>query len=525
MSRGKREFVRETERNIPVYKKVDVLVAGSGSAGLGATVAAARNGADVLLVERHSFLGGMSTASMQVWFGGPTEIMSGIPKEVAQRLDALGAARYIERGRFQPAASGISPLTYHISFDPETWKYLASDMVRQAGAKVLTNTWAVDAIVENQVVKGIIIENKSGRQAILADVVIDASGDADIAARAGAPMDKLPKTGNLMAMVMLFRIGGVNYQRIAQYARENPDDFFPGSGVPPGDFDGVNQASIEGIGGWISQVRAAREKGILPPDWRSGWGREGFSICGVSPYAIKNGLAYFDLIHLWKRFPWNAEDVCESEYEGRERIRTFVNFLKTVPGFEQSFLIDTATSIGIQDSRRIIGDYVFSREDLRQGRTFDDTISLHTLTWPDVPVTEDEGWIMHPSDSSQGDDKYKKKVKDVPFFQVIFGIPYRCLIPQKIDRLLVAGQTISMTYMAHEPGPCRGMVACMAWGQAAGTAAAIAAKQGISPRQVDILTLRKTLESQGVVLDKSTIDLTEARKMAELRGAKITHVA
>ena len=521
----KDDSVKESERSIPIYKKVDVVVAGSGSAGLGATVAAARNGADTLLVERHSFLGGMATASLQTWYGGPTEILSGIPKEVAQRLDALGAARYIERGRFQPPATGVSPITYHISFDPEAWKYLASDMVRQAGAKVLTNTWAVDAIVENEVVKGIIIENTSGRQAILADVVIDTSGDADIAVRAGAPVAELPKSGNLMAMIMLFRVGGVNYQRIAEYAREHPDDFFPGSGVPPGDFDGINQASIEGMSGWISHVRAAKESGLLPPDWRSGWGREGFSICGVAPAAIKNGLTYFDLIHIWNRFPWNADDVCEAEYDGRERIRTFIKFLKTVPGFEQSFLIDTATSIGLQDVRRIIGDYVFTREDLRAGRTFDDTIDLLTLTWPDVPVTENEGWIMHTSDGSQGDEKYKKQIKDVPYFQVIFGIPYRCLIPKGLDGLLVAGGSISLTYMAHEPGPTHGMPACMAYGQAAGTAASIAAKQKIAPRQVDIPTLRKILESQGVVLDKSTVDLTEVRKMAELRGLKISHVA
>lgn len=525
MPESKDEFVREPERNIPVYKKVDVVVVGSGSAGLGAAVAAARNGADTLLVERHSFLGGMATASLQTWYGGPTEIMSGIPKEVAQRLDALGAARYIERGRFQPPAIGVSPLTYHISFDPEAWKYLESDMVRQAGAKVLTNTFAVDAIVENQVVKGIIIENASGRQAILADVVIDASGNAGIAVKAGAPVADLPKTGKLMAMIMLFRVGGVNYQKIAEYAREHPDDFHPGSGVPPGDFDGTNQASIEGMSGWISHVRVAKESGLLPPDWRSGWGREGFSISGVSPSAIKNGLVYFDLIHIWNRFPYIADDVCEAEYDGRERIRTFVKFLKTVPGFEQSFLIDTATSIGLQDVRRIIGDYVFTREDLRAGRTFDDTIHLLPLTWPDTPVTEDDGWIMHTADGSQGDEKYKKQIEDVSYFQVIFGIPYRCLLPKNVDRLLVAGGSISLTYMAHEPGPTHGMPACMAYGQAAGTAAAIAAKQGISPRQVDIPTLRKTLESQGVVLDKSAVDLTEVRQMAERRGAKIVHTA
>ena len=523
MSKDK-DFVREAARDIPVYKKVDVVVCGSGSAGLAAAVCAARNGADVLLVERNSFLGGMATASFQVWFGGATDILTGFAKEMAVKLDELGAAHLLERYKTQTPETGIMPLSYHITIDPEVWKYLAYDLVEESGAKILTNTWTVDAVVENNEVKGVIIENKSGRQAILADVVIDATGDADIAARAGVPIDKIPQSGYLMAMVMLFRVGGIDYQKIADYAREHPDDFMPGSGVPPGDFDGKNMASIQGMGGWSSLVRKAKEKGILPNDWQSGWGRESFSIC-VSPSAIERGIGYFDLIHVFKRFPWDAEDVCQAELEGRKRIREFITFLKTVPGFEKSFLIDTAPSIGLQDSRRIIGDYILTRKDVYEGRTFDDDISLITLTWPDVPVTEDEGWIMHPSDGSQGDNKYQRQTRDISYFQTVFGVPYRCLLPKNIDGLIVAGQTISMTYMAHEPGPCRGMVPCMHWGQAAGTAAALAVKYGISPRAVDAAILRKTLESQGVNLRKDAIDLSEVNKNIERRGAKISHIA
>ncbi len=138
-------------------------------------------------------------------------------------------------------------------------------------------------------------------------------------------------------------------------------------------------------------------------------------------------------------------------------------------------------------------------------------------------MTEDTGFMVHPS---SGDDQTRP---DIPerrsLFQVVFGIPYRCLVPKNIDRLLVAGHTISRTYMAHEPGTCRGMPACMAFGQAAGTAAAIAIKQRISPRRVDTQTLRKLLESQGVNLRKDAIDLSEVRRMREQSGSKITHVA
>jgi len=523
MTEGNGQFYREAARDIPVYKKVDVLVAGSGSAGLAATVCAARNGADTLLVERNSFLGGQSSASYQVWFGGATDVLTGFAGEMAERLDSLGAAKLLDRYRPKKAATGILPLSYHITIDPEIWKYLSYDLVEESGAKMITNTWAVDTIVENQEVKGIIVENKSGRQAILADVVIDATGDADIAARGGALIDALPKSGYLMGMVMLFRVGGIDYKRIAEYAREHPDDFMPGSGVPPGDFDGENMASIQGMGGWTSFVKKAKEQGILPPDWRNGWGRESVSIC-VSPASIERGTAFFDQIHIFKRFPWNAEDICQAELEGRRRIKTFVEFLKMIPGFEASFLIDTATSIGLQDSRRIIGEYVLTRKDIYEGRTFDDDISLLTLTWPDVPVSEDEGWIMHPSDGSQGDEKYHRQVNEITYVQTIFGVPYRCLIPKNLDGLLVAGQTISMTYMAHEPGPCRGMIPCMHWGQAAGTAAALAAKQGISPAKLDARVIRQTLESQGVNLRKDAIDLSEVRENMKERGAVIGRI-
>jgi hypothetical protein len=520
------ELIREKERDIPVYKKVDVVIAGSGPGGFGAAVAAARNGANTLLVERNGFLGGQATASMQVWFGGH-DLLTGIGKELAINLDKLGAARYIERGRYPPMATGVTPMMYHLSFDPETWKYLAYDMIRGSGGKVLTHTMAVDVIAEDQNVKGIIIENKSGRQAILADVVIDATGDADLAFRAGAPIDKMPNGGYHLGMPMLFRVGGVNYQRIAEYARQHPEDFTPHTGVPPGEFDGINDASVSGMGGWISLVKEAKKNGLLPPDWRTGWGREGFSICGVTPYAIKNGVAYFDIVHIFKHVPYDAESICEAEFQGRERIREFFKFLKTVPGFESSFIIDTGASIGVQDSRRIIGEYVLTRKDIRAARTFEDDISLHAITWPDLPVEDENGgWVMHPADGSQGNNKWHSTMQSAPhYFQGVFGMPYRCLIPKGYDGLLVAGQTISMTFMAHEPGICRGMPPCMAWGEAAGTAAAISVKQGTSTRDVDIPTLRKTLINQNVILDKSLIDLSEiTRLLISTRGIKIARV-
>ena len=512
------EFRRESDRRIPVYQRVDVVVCGSGSSGLAAAVCAARNGANVLLVERFSFLGGQAATSYQVFYGGPTDLLVGFSKEFAEKMHNRGAAYLLERYRTQTAATGIRPLTYHISIDPEEWKYLSAELAEEAGVKVLTNTWAVDTIVEGNEVKGVIIENKTGRQAIMADIVIDATFDADMAAKAGVPMDRLPDSGIFQPMVMLPRIGGINYQKIAEYAREHPADFSVGAGVPPGEFDGSNLASRQGLGGWRSLVKEAKEKGDLPKDFGGT-----FTLVGVNPNSIKHGIGFIHGIFVNKRFSWDAQDVYLAEREGRQRVRQFTQFLKKIPGFESSFLIDIAPSIGLRDSRRIIGEYLFTRKDLYDGRTFDDDIGLITLRWPDLPVTEYGGWMYHPGDGTEGSTTHKAQMGH-SYFLSTFGIPYRCLLPKGVDNLIVAGPAISMTYMAHEPGPARGMVPCMAWGQAAGVAASIAVKQRVTPKQVNIAELKKALEVQGVNLRKDAIDLSEVIQDTEAKGFKISHL-
>jgi hypothetical protein len=505
-------FMIEKEHRIPIYKKVGVVVAGGGPAGFAATIAAARNGADTLVVERNPYLGGQATASY-VWLGGH-DFLTGVSKELAERLDDEGAGRLLERYRTQTAATGIKPVPYHMPCDIETYKNISADMVEESGAKMLTNTWAVDAIVDNHKVKGIIIENKSGRQAVLADVVIDASGDADIAARAGVFMDKDPETGPL-PMVMLCRIGGVNYPKIAAYAREHADDFNPGTGVPPGEFDGKNLASITNMGGWHSLVEEALKSGELP----KGFGRS--LNLQTGPANIKHGIAHIHAVSVLGRSSYNAEDFYEAELEGRKKVRQFVKFLKKVPGLESAFLIDVAHTIGRRDSRRIIGEYVLTREDIYTSRHFEDDIAFITHVKRNIEVqnTENSGWLVHPADGSENTPEHMEMIRRSATHHTLSGIPYRCLIPKNFEGLLVAGHTISMTYMAHgSGGPSRGMPACMAYGQAAGTAATIAIKQGISVREVDIPTLRKRLESQGVILNKEVIDLSEIQREYELRN-------
>lgn len=509
--------IKEPERQIPIYKKVDVVVCGSGPAGLAASVCAARNSVDVLLIERYPFLGGQPTAAFQNWFGGPTDILTGFALEFAERLDDRGGARLLKKYRGQNTRTGVKPLTYHMAVDPEEWKSLAVEILEESGVKVLTNTLAVDAIVDGQKVKGVIIENKSGRQAVLADVVIDATGDADVAARAGCPIDRAPKSGYIMGMVPTICVGGINYKKIEEYAKEHPEEF---PSIPV--FDGEDMASIQGISGWITLAKEGRATGDLPFEYD----RIGIQ---ANIYQVQRGIGYILAAPLSQslkkgiKYPWRAEDVTKAEFESIKNARKIVAFLrKKVPGFENCFLIATPPTVGAQDSRRIIGEYVLTRDDIRHGRTFYDDVYLITLTWPDVPVTEEGGWMMHPP-LEEIDTKWQEAFK-MPAFQVIFGVPYRCLIPKGWDGILVAGQTISMTYMAHEPGPCRGQVPCMHSGQAAGTAAALAVKQKVSLRDLDPATLRKMLELQNVNLRKDAVDLSEVREMMKARGREIIYV-
>ena len=205
----------------------------------------------------------------------------------------------------------LNQSTSAFRFDPEALKFVAADLVEESGAKMLLNTWAVDAIMENNVIKGIIIENKSGRQAILADVVIDASGDADIAARAGVPYELFPEAGGSnQPMMLMFRMGGLNYQRIVDYAKRNPSDFIHNWGVPPLGFEEAKKGHISG---WFSFIKQAKERGELPTDFNNY-----FSIQGVSPSALQHGIGYVYSVHVIKHNAWDARDINDAEVEGRE---------------------------------------------------------------------------------------------------------------------------------------------------------------------------------------------------------------
>ncbi|MCL4532383.1 MAG: FAD-dependent oxidoreductase, partial [Actinobacteria bacterium] len=244
--------VREPERQIPIAARVDVLVCGGGAAGFAAALASARSGASTMLVEVNGFLGGVATGALVSEFGGQAgyEHMSGIARETADRMIARGQA---------------TPGRFRTSFEPEGFKSTALEMLLEAGAQLLLYTLVTDALVTEGAIRGVIVENKSGRQAILAKTVVDATGDADVAARAGVPTVKgREKDGRMRPISLFFRVGNIDVEELLRFVRENPEQFSPDPSKNIMDLD--RDPPMARPLGFFDLVRRAKEAGDYPEE-------------------------------------------------------------------------------------------------------------------------------------------------------------------------------------------------------------------------------------------------------------------
>jgi len=408
--------IKESERETPVIEEVDVVVAGGGPAGIAAAVSAARNGAKTLLIERYGYLGGLATGGLVICLDETDRYGFGICKEAVERLLEHEAAEVI-KPREKPGIwmEGTSPTGAEACrFDPEILKYIFSEMISESGANLLLHSLIVDSVTDDGKVRGLIIEGKSGRQAVLGKVFVDATGDADLAALSGAPfnVDRHPWGINLE-----FRIGNVDVKRALKWKEDNPEPYR----------ELMNRLKTEV--GMVSWGKSLYENVV--------WG---------------HGPHFYDADGL------DVRDLTRVEVESRRRIvAAFKFFKKHIPGFEKAFLIDIASQIGVRETRRIIGEYILTKEDEMTGRDFEDNIA-----------------------------------------RGIFGIPYRCLIPKNVDGLLVAGRCISTTHEAQ--GAIRNIPPCMITGQAAGTAAALSVREKVNPQELNVGLLQETLRKQGVRL-------------------------
>lgn len=435
----------EKAREIPIVEKVEVVVCGGGPAGLVAAIASARNGAKTLLVERYGFLGGMATAGLVTAFStftnGKEQIIKGIPHEILLRLKELNALR------------GNPEVNEWLFFIPEMLKYVALQLIEEENIKLLLHSYICGTYVDDNIIKGVIVENKSGRQAIIGNIIIDATGDGDVAASAGVPYKKGRECDGLMLPPSLvFRMGNINKEKYYAYVREK-DQGSEGCGLP-------------------NIWRKGLESGELTVPLK------GFLHCSSLPQDIEYSILATRVL---KVDATNIFDLTRAEVEARKQALQVANFLKKyVPGFEKAYFCHTATQIGIRETRHIEGEYRLTAEDVLGAQKFSDAVARGCYQ---IDLHDPTGSRINLQKLPKGES---------------YDIPYRCLIPKKIDNLLVAGRCISATHKAH--GSIRVMSHCMAIGQAAGTAAALSHHEKISPRKLNVKLLQTQLKKDGVNL-------------------------
>jgi len=448
------------QKPVPVVADVDVLVVGGGPAGIGAAVAAGRNGAKTMLVERFGFLGGNATAGLVGPFmtsfsqDGKVHLIRGVFNELVERAEQLGGAIHPSKVEGGSEFAGFITYGHHrvTPFDPEAVKIVAAEMCDEAGVELRLHTFMVDALVEDGAVAGVIVASKSGLEAIRAKVTVDCSADADIAARAGAAFHKGREGDGLMQpMTLFFRIANVDDEKVNQYIADHPDEHRP----------------------YTSVVTAARERGEFP-----------IPRLAIGLYRTpQKGVWRINTTRLQELDGTDVRDLTKAEIEGRKQVMFLLKFFRRYcPGLENCTLLDTAAMIGVRETRRIVGEYTLTADDLATGRDFDDVIAL--CGYPiDIHSPNGNGGTMTP---------------EAFVCANVYQIPYRSLVPEKLDRLLVAGRCVSASHEAL--GAIRVMPPAFAMGQAAGTAAALAVAEGVEPRNVPIPWLQDTLTKQGAYL-------------------------
>lgn len=419
------DYHLEPPRRLPITKSVDVIVVGGGPAGLAAAIASARSGAKTLLIERFGYLGGTATASLMACINGfrnqsppnpekgAAQVVRGIAEEIVLKLKAMGG---LGKSPYAQKAYPTEPgrLEYSYAIDTEKFKYLTLRLCVEAGVEVLFHTWFADSIVEDHALRGVIVENKSGRQALLAKVVIDASGDGDVAARAGAPFWQTRASEAI-------RLNDALMYRIEFGARR-----------PAGGF--------------------ACDFGSNAVVWGPGAG------------------------------PLDATDADQlSRGEIATRLKVYEDFAakqQAHPELADARVVETPPLLGIRQTRFIEGEYKLTADDAIRGARFDDVVAISPCA------------IIH----YYGYRRYLEHDG--------YDIPYRCLVPKRIDDLLIAGRCISSEQQPYESH--RAMVNMIAVGQAAGTAAALCCQTATTPRRLDIRRLQDALLAQGAELRRSS---------------------
>jgi hypothetical protein len=445
----------------------DVLVVGGGNAGCAAALAAARTGARTMLVERYGFLGGTATAAMvgpwMTFHSGTDRIVGGIAQEIVERLIALGGSP----GHIRDSSDYVPTIT---PFDPEIHKALLFELMRESNVHLLLHALVVDAVRDARgAVRGATFATVGGPRTILAQRTIDATADAFVAAAAGCALQQGDERGRVQPASLMFRLSHVDMTAVAAYVRERPDQMRTSLGVNERTAD-----TLTAVAGLYELWHGAQEDGVEVP-------RELVSFF-ISPYPDEVTVNMTRVVDV---DPLDPDDLTRAEIEARAQAMRLVAFFRErVPGFARARIAATATQIGVRESRRIVGAYTLTRDDILERHPFDDAIARSAY-----PID-----IHNPSGSGTTTHRLPPGTS--------YEIPYRCLVPQVIDDLLVAGRCISTTHEAL--ASTRLTPTVMTLGQAAGTAAALSLAAGVIPRDLDAHALRERLIADGVDLRRPT---------------------
>jgi hypothetical protein len=454
------EFISEPARKLPVAAQADVVVLGGGPAGICAAAAAAKQGASVLLVEKNGYLGGVATASLVcIWhslysINKKEKIIGGLIDDILYKLDARKALYY----------DSTNGKKGNIFFSTEEAKFVFDEIAIENGVRLLFHSYVSGVIKEREgSIKAVIIENKSGRSAVKGKIFVDCTGDGDVGWHAGAEYEKGNRQGKMQPPGLCVRLGNLRY----------------------------------GAEGQTSLPAALKNKkmdynGLLYPA----------SVWGVWDVHRRTSDMLIAAARMVNTDCTDAFQLSQAEVEGRRQIGWVVKTLrKDLPGFENAYIVDVADEAGPRETRRFIGDYVLTEEDLLTGRSFPDVIArgtypvdIHNSSGGGIVFKNLDG-TMHIYDE-RGNVKagmwtHDGKKSDVQYYQM----PYSMLLPRNMDNLMVAGRCSSMTHEAM--GAVRVMVNCMQLGQAAGIGAAIAAGKGITPREVQASDVQKVLIRMG----------------------------
>ena len=420
--------------DMPVVGRSDIVVVGGGPAGVSAAVSAARSGASVTLLERYPSLGGLASGGMVLVLddmaNGPEISVTGIVSEYVERLEKLdlvvvppvedrhsSTETWNKWGRWGTfdfhSHSNPKPICYAAAFDPDGWKRVSNDLVRESGVNLRLHSWFSRAIVEDGRMAGVVCETKQGPQAILGDVVIDTTGDIDVASRAGAA-----HVQDSYLTTLVFRLGGVDTELAERFEQENPRE---------------------------ARAVNRKVKRLLGGAWDLWWLK--------TPVP---GVVWCNCPHMTGYDGTDPASLTAAEFEARDKMMAAIDYVRAnLPGFETCYLLDVAEQMGVRQTRLLQGEYVVTKDDVVNRVHFPDSVA-------------------------RGRDYYT---------------PYRALLPREVDQLLVAGRHYSATPDAQRIS--REIPPCMAMGQAAGIAAALAVNEGVTVRDVNPRSIQEQMRRQG----------------------------